>query len=140
MTVLVVAETSIGTPYDDRSPAAFETSWFSGSGAGGQHRNKTQNSVRLKHLPSGIVQTAQTRTRENSLRLAMVAITAELDRLSGSSSHGVQNAGRREAIGCGERSDKRRTFRFQDGKVSDHRTGKSARIEQVMAGHFPLLW
>ena len=41
---------SLAIPYD-------ELEWrFSGSGGpGGQHRNKTQNAVRLHHAPSGVV-------------------------------------------------------------------------------------
>jgi len=35
----------------------FELTYFSGSGAGGQHRNKHQNCVRLRHPPSGVVTT-----------------------------------------------------------------------------------
>lgn len=34
-------------------------SWFSGTGAGGQNRNKTMNCLRLKHIPTGIQVTAQ---------------------------------------------------------------------------------
>ena len=32
----------------------FEIQYFSGTGAGGQHRNKHQNCVRLKHIASGV--------------------------------------------------------------------------------------
>jgi len=33
--------------------------YFSGTGAGGQHRNKHQNCARVKHLPSGAIGTCQ---------------------------------------------------------------------------------
>ena len=32
----------------------FKVEWFSGQGAGGQHRNKHQNCVRITHIESGI--------------------------------------------------------------------------------------
>lgn len=36
-----------------------DVSYFSGTGAGGQHRNKHMNCVRLFHAPSGVRVTAQ---------------------------------------------------------------------------------
>jgi protein subunit release factor A len=36
-----------------------DVSYFSGTGAGGQHRNKHMNCVRLYHAPSGVRTTAQ---------------------------------------------------------------------------------
>jgi len=37
----------------------FEVQWFSGTGAGGQHRNKHQNCCRLYHPASGVRTTGQ---------------------------------------------------------------------------------
>lgn len=37
----------------------FEITWFSGSGAGGQHRNKHNNCIRIKHPPTGVIVTGQ---------------------------------------------------------------------------------
>ncbi len=47
---------------------------------------------------------------------------------------------RKAQVGSGESADKMRTYRFQDGLVKDHVTGKSARVNDVMAGGFDLLW
>ena len=35
----------------------FNVTYYSGTGAGGQHRNKHQNCVRLKHIETGITTT-----------------------------------------------------------------------------------
>ncbi len=43
----------------------FKLEWFSGTGAGGQHRNKHQNCCRITHLESGFVETGQN-SRERS--------------------------------------------------------------------------
>jgi len=38
----------------------FSIDWFSGTGGGGQHRNKHQNCCRIVHLETGIMATGQT--------------------------------------------------------------------------------
>ena len=49
----------------------FEIQYFSGTGAGGQYRNKHQNCVRLKHNDSGITTTGQSnRNRASNLKEA----------------------------------------------------------------------
>ena len=122
----------------DRDDYAIE--WYSGSGAGGQFRNKHQNSARVTHLPSGLVRTAQTRSRENSLRVAMAAIAEELDRLAGSVAGHAENQVRRSQVGSGQRSDKRRTIRFQHDEVIDHASGKRMSAKEYMKGFVEKLW
>lgn len=49
----------------------FRIDFYSGTGAGGQYRNKHQNCVRLTHVKTGIVTTGQEqRSREQNLRSA----------------------------------------------------------------------
>ena len=53
----------------------FELTWFSGTGAGGQHRNKHQNCCRIKHVETGVLKTGQSnRTREANQKEAFLAI------------------------------------------------------------------
>jgi len=50
----------------------FDINYFSGSGGGGQHRNKHQNCVRLKHIDSGVMVVGQSsRSRQQNLREAL---------------------------------------------------------------------
>lgn len=141
MTVAVIGELRTDQPYDRRTDSDFRIEWFSGSvGAGGQNHQKTQNCARITHLPTGLVRIAQTRSRQNSLKAALAAINDDLDRLASSTANAVQNDVRRKQVGTGERSDKRRTFRFQDGLVHDHITGKSVSVTRVMNGCLDLLW
>ena len=55
----------------------FVVEWFSGSGAGGQHRNKTKNCCRIKHLASGAtgIGTEQ-RSREQNKKKAFRRLTS----------------------------------------------------------------
>ena len=53
----------------------FDIQYFSGTGAGGQHRNKHQNCVRLTHRDSGVTVTAQnSRSRQTNLREAFQSL------------------------------------------------------------------
>lgn len=50
----------------------FKVSYFSGSGAGGQYRNKHQNCIRLQHIESGAMSVGQShRSREQNLKEAL---------------------------------------------------------------------
>jgi protein subunit release factor B len=53
----------------------FDIAWFSGTGAGGQYRNKHQNCCRMVHKESGVTATGQSqRSREANLREAFTNI------------------------------------------------------------------
>ncbi|CAB4241582.1 PrfB Protein chain release factor B [uncultured Caudovirales phage] len=117
-----------------------DISWFSGTGAGGQHRNKHQNSCRIVHRPTGITAVAQCRSRTNSLTEAMGNIQQRLDETTRSKYNKAIAQDRKQQVGSGERGDKIRTYRFQDDRVQDHRTNKTASVKKVMSGNFDLMW
>ena len=54
----------------------FEISYFSGTGAGGQHRNRHMNCVRIRHPESGATATGQDeRSKERNLQNAFKRLT-----------------------------------------------------------------
>lgn len=115
--------------------------WFSGSGAGGQHRNKHQNCIRLLHVPTGIkVIGATERSRAANQKIAMEELDRRLNEMLLSSHTKDVAKLRKTQVGTGMRGDKIRTYRFQDDVVTDHITGKTASVRQVMKGNFELLW
>lgn len=118
----------------------LEISWFSGTGAGGQHRNKTQNSCRIRHVPTNIVVSAQTRSRTNSLNEAKAELKRRLTFKQNSSIRNEESIMRRGQVGTGQRGDKIRTIQFQNNTAQDHRTGKRITAEQYMKGNMNLLW
>lgn len=55
---------------------------FKAPGPGGQHKNKTMSAIRLKHIPTGIVTTANTRSQTNSKEMALIQLKSKIfDRL-----------------------------------------------------------
>ncbi len=53
----------------------FKVEWFSGSGAGGQHRNKHQNCCRITHIESGLrAQATEHRERSANQRAAFTRL------------------------------------------------------------------
>jgi peptide chain release factor 1 len=137
VTVAVIDESA---PLIKVLDADLKIEWYSGTGAGGQYRNKHQNSCRITHLPTGITAKAECRSRTNSLEQARAAIQQRVDNETKRCYNSIIASDRKSQVGTGMRGDKIRTYRFQDDQVQDHITGKRSSIKKVMAGNFDLLW
>ena len=60
-----------------------EVDTFRSSGPGGQHVNKTESGVRLKHLPSGLIVTAQQeRSQHRNKALCLQKLRERVERLN----------------------------------------------------------
>jgi peptide chain release factor 1 len=114
--------------------------WYSGTGAGGQHRNKHQNSCRITHLPTGIMATAQCRSRENSLTEARSSIVQRVTAAAQNRVNTEQAEDRRQQVGSGMRGDKIRTYMVRYNSVKDHATNKEMRFDDFMKGNINKLW
>lgn len=135
VTVAVIENKKLSeTIFDKRTEQDFNIQFYSGTGPGGQNRNKVQASARIIHIPTGIIKTAQTRSRENSVRLAMEAIYEQLDKLKEEYHLNLQNNDRSKQIGSGMRGDKRRTYRQQEDIVIDHINNKKEKMSKFMKG------
>ena len=117
-----------------------DISWFSGTGPGGQNRNKVMASCRLKHRETGVVVSAQTRSRSQSLDQALSELRRRVQELSDTSHGKISRAIRKEQVGSGQRGDKIRTIQFQNDTATDHRTGKRITADQYIKGHMDRLW
>lgn len=95
----------------------FKIDWFSGSGAGGQNRNKVQACVRITHLPSGLTATGQTeRSRTANFRNAFRDLGAKLKPW-------VEAQIRKAAPERERAVETIRTYHFADNRVVDHASG-----------------
>lgn len=118
----------------------IEISWFSGTGPGGQNRNKVQACCRVRHVPTGITAVSQMRTRNMSLSQAMDDLRKKIEESIRTRVTDNERRERMGQIGTGQRGDKIRTVQFQNDAAVDHRTGLRISAAQYMKGNMDRLW
>jgi peptide chain release factor 2 len=125
---------------DDRieveiNPADLEWDTFRASGAGGQHVNKTESAVRVRHLPSGIVcECQQERSQIQNREKAMQMLKSRLYELELEKQKAAK-----EKIESGkmknEWGSQIRSYVLDDRRVKDHRTGyQTSQTDAVLDG------
>jgi protein subunit release factor B len=68
---------------DDDLLRECEVETFRASGPGGQHVNKTESAVRLRHLPSGVVVTSQQeRSQHRNKAICLQKLREKVERLN----------------------------------------------------------
>jgi peptide chain release factor 1 len=109
---------------------------FRSSGPGGQSVNTTDSAVRITHLPTGLVvscqdEKSQLQNKEQALRI----LRARLFEIAQAEQNKELSEQRRSMVGTGDRSQKIRTYNFQQNRVSDHRIGlTSHRLYEILEG------
>jgi peptide chain release factor 1 len=104
-------------------------------GNGGQSVNTTYSCVVLKHRPSGLsVRCQNERSQLQNKRIALEILRAKLLEKKQQEEQSYRAQRRKVQIGSGQRGDKRRTIRVQDGQVKDHVTGRTWRYDDYLQG------
>jgi peptide chain release factor 2 len=119
----------------DINPSDLEWDTFRSSGAGGQHVNKTESAVRVRHLPSGIVvecqqERSQHMNRDKALqmlksRLYEQELQRQLEEKDKVEAQKMKN----------EWGSQIRSYVLDDRRVKDHRTNhQTSQTEAVLDG------
>ena len=109
---------------------------YRSTGPGGQSVNTTDSAVRITHLPTGLVvsmqdEKSQLQNRQKALRVLRARLyELELQRMQSERAEA-----RRAQIGSGQRSEKIRTYNFQENRVTDHRVKHTAyNLDEILGG------
>ena len=118
------------------NPADLEVDTFRSSGAGGQHVNKTESAIRIKHVPSGIVVACQTQRSQHANRdHAMKMLKSKLYDLEMQKRNSAKQKVEDSKADI-EWGNQIRSYVLDQSRIKDLRTGvEIADTQKVLDGH-----
>ena len=125
--------TQVELQLDERD---LEWHFTRGSGAGGQHKNKTDTAVQLTHKPTGLIVRADSRSQPANKELALTTMKARLLSNQKKRVSAKRVEMRKGQVGSGMRGDKVRTICMHKGLVHDHTTSRKTTYRKYERGEF----
>jgi len=129
------AAAGLGPAPERIDPGDLRTDYYRGRGAGGQHRNKSDTAVRITHLPTGLVATADSRSQQNNRKCALADIQEQLAQAAASRDQEDLRKQRQEFVDA----DKARLARVYDFVTDtvfspDNRRRRVSGVKKVLSG------
>jgi peptide chain release factor 1 len=109
---------------------------YRSSGPGGQSVNTTDSAVRIRHIPSGVEVACQDeKSQLQNKAKAMRILRARLLQVKQDEQQELVAEERRSQVRSADRSERIRTYNFQENRVTDHRIGYTVhRLGEILEG------
>jgi peptide chain release factor 1 len=114
----------------------LEVSMTRGSGKGGQHRNKTETAVVIKHIPTGIsVRSESERSQLQNKRIALQILESRINKSRQKAFDQEINQNKKKQFGSGNRAEKQRTYKVKNNIIIE-RDGSRKDLRKWMKGEW----
>ena len=123
ITILILPDVPFNFNLDEKE---LKIEYTRSQGPGGQHVNKTESACRITHEPTGesvLIQEYRTQHQNKAKALEIIKEKIYQNEFNKKLQKDFEN--RKSKMGTGDRSEKIRTYNFQQDRITDHRLSKT---------------